>query len=738
MQNGPNKTEVFGDYAAFMHALLPSALGFFFHDRHGNLFWDDGSPDANQLNDEYHRIRNLINLHGELPHNQGRVKLQNATAYLIRLTSDTGKNLGVLTALVATDHGGMPWGFCADLLKPVIRTLQRELSLRVHLLDIRKSSGREPGKAHSSEYDFLRDLDGKTKASRNCTEALENSLQLCVDHLRLESAIFLAPERGLRIAVGANPGQFKEAQMLYESMQDSVSENPHNAVAALHNRAMPDPSERTRSWPVMTEGNQLSGILVLSRAAKTRPFSDDAFSLVNFVISTLENLLERGFDPLTGLMKWPDFESALAEACADEFAEHTLLYLDIDKLDVINNTAGREAGDELLKKFADILREALAGQAATRIAGNSFAALLQNSPPEQAERLANEICAQLHELDYTAATEAFKPSVSIGVAPLVLPDDMDIRSTLVPAEVACRAAKDRGRGRVEIYQSSDVSIIRRMDEINIVGSIRSAIEAGRLTLFAQPIVRLDDPDTIEYYELLVRLLDAADNPIEPAVFMNAAESYQLMEDIDRWVVSKAIETLATQGTTLNNHTLRFAVNLSGQSIGNDDFCQFVREELYSSGIDPERICFEITETVAVSNIRNAQAFMEEMKSLGCKFSLDDFGTGLSSFGYLKLFPVDKLKIDGSFVHDICKNEVSRSMVTAIAQIAKVMNLETVAEYVQDEATITALREIGVTWAQGFHIGAPARLNDVFDKISIEDTVSTAEVETAILKALPTA
>jgi EAL domain-containing protein (putative c-di-GMP-specific phosphodiesterase class I) len=240
----------------------------------------------------------------------------------------------------------------------------------------------------------------------------------------------------------------------------------------------------------------------------------------------------------------------------------------------------------------------------------------------------------------------------------------------------------------------------------------------------------------------VRLLDTSGNLVEPSQFLGAAERYHLVQEIDRWVVAKAIETLATQGETLAGHAMRFAVNLSGQSLGNDQFLDFVRAELARTGVAPDRLCFEITETVAVSNLQKAQLFISEMKKIGCLFSLDDFGTGLSSFAYLKLFDVNKLKIDGSFVHDICQNEVSRSMVSAITEIAHVMKIETVAEYVQDEETVTALREIGVDWVQGFHIGEPVRLTELFDDQTIIDTADIADVtdsaeeNTAILETLP--
>ena len=736
MKTSTEKNEVFGDYAAFLHALLPNAQGFLFHDRHGGLFWHDNAPDTSQLNDAYHAALNHALVTAEPANEAGRIPLRDCTAYFMRLVSDQGRVLGVLTALVDRDVGTMPWKFCSDLLQPALRSLRRELSLRVHLLDVNEKLNQ-----HGGEYDFLKQLGDRARQPNGCYDALHETLELCRKHLLLDGAVFLAPDRDLSIAVGPNPIDIVDVDLLYESMQDLVAEADGDTAEALANRPAHDPRDRSRAWPILEDGKTLVGILVLSRAVTVGKLSEQDTSMVGFVVSTIEYVMERGFDSLTGLINWPGFESSLETACIDVESEYSLMYLDIDQLDVVNDTFGRDTGDEILRSFAGILRKTLSDHTVTRVTSDSFAALLGNCSVDEAATLAQTICTRLHELDYASGAHNYKPSVSIGVASL-MPNEKDLRSVLVPAQVACQAAKDRGRGRFEIYQSTDVSIIRRMDEINQLGSIRNAIDAGRLILFAQPIVRMDQERRGGYYELLVRLLDTSGNPVEPAEFLGAAERYHLVQEIDRWVVAKAIETLANHGDTLEGHAMRFAVNLSGQSIGNDQFLDFVRSEFARTAVSPDRLCFEITETVAVSNLQKAQLFISEMKKIGCMFSLDDFGTGLSSFAYLKLFAVDKLKIDGSFVQDICQNEVSRSMVSAIAEIARVMKIETVAEYVQDEETVAVLREIGVDWAQGFHIGEPARLTELFDDATIIDTADIASVAdvtengTAILSALP--
>ena len=726
MPIGTEKNEVFGDYAAFLNALLPQAAGFLFHDRHGRLFWHDNSPDTSQLSDAYHESLKKALTSANLPEQEGRIPLRDCTAYLVKITSDKGKVLGVLTALASQEMGGMPYQFCHDLLQPAVRSLSRELSLRMHLLDATSKLSHQGG-----EHDFLKMLGEKARASGRCEESLAGILELAIKHLLLDGAVFLAPQWGLSIVAGDNPVDLTEAELLLESMQDLVAEDPANAAEALNNRPPPDPRERSRAWPVLDDGSRLAGVVVLSRAVDAGKLSEHSASLASFVVSTIEHVLERGFDSLTGLINWPGFEGALRDACRDNTDKNTLMFMNIDQLHVINDTFGQDTGDEVLRSFGQILRDLLPGSAVTRVTSDCFAALLTDVALEDAERLGTEICAALKNLNYASGDQQLRPSVSIGVAPLS-PTDANIRSALVPAQIACQAAKDRGRGRCEVYQSTDESIVRRMDELSLVGSIRSAIEGGRLVLHAQPIVRINAPEKLDHYEILVRMIDADGNSLEPAEFLGAAERFQLMQELDRWVVSKAIETLDEKRTDADGQPLHFAINLSGQSLGNEQFLEFVRDELARSSVQPERLCFEITETVAVGNLQKAQVFISELKSLGCRFALDDFGTGLSSFAYLKLFAVDKLKVDGSFVRDIVENEVSRSMVAAITEIARVMDIEVVAEYVQTQDIMDVLGEIGVKWAQGFHVGEPVRLKELFGEGTITDMADLVDIDASLI------
>jgi Amt family ammonium transporter len=304
---------------------------------------------------------------------------------------------------------------------------------------------------------------------------------------------------------------------------------------------------------------------------------------------------------------------------------------------------------------------------------------------------------------------------------------------LATAQVACSAAKDRGRGRVEVYEPADLSIVRRFDDIQLVGYIRNAIDRGRLALMGQPIVTIGPVTGVTdhaYFEVLVRLLDEDDQHVSPSEFLSAAERYQMMEELDRWVVANTLSLLGQSAAILSDARARFAINLSGQSLGSEPFLGFVQQQLERSGVPPEMVCFEITETVAVANLQRAQAFMHTLRRSGCRFSLDDFGTGLSSFAYLKLFPVDTLKIDGSFIRDLTTNVVSQSVVAAISEVARVMQLETVAEFVEDHAVFDLLGKLGITRAQGYLLGEPALLSQRLEALGARSSRDGAPVRRA--------
>jgi diguanylate cyclase (GGDEF)-like protein len=417
-------------------------------------------------------------------------------------------------------------------------------------------------------------------------------------------------------------------------------------------------------------------------------------------------------DPLTGLINRREFEIRLGQALAEAQAEqhqHTLLYLDLDQFKIVNDTCGHVAGDELLRQLSALLQSRLReGDVLARLGGDELGVLLAYCPEEQAQRIAENLRLSVKEFRFNWEGKSFDIGVSVGLV-VVDAECVSVAELLSAADMACYAAKDDGRNRVHVYRREDVDLVQRHGEMQWVNRLTRAIEENRLLLYRQRILSIAEPTGAEErYEILIRLRGEDDEIIPPGAFLPAAERYGLMPAVDRWVVRTLFAAMAQQAerACLVSDTCSYAVNLSGTSLNDDVLLEYVREQLLLHRIVPQRIWFEITETAAIANLPKASRFIQEMKALGCRFSLDDFGSGVSSFAYLKNLAVDNLKIDGSFVKDIVEDPIDDAMVQAINQIGHVMGLRTTAEFVENDAILTRLREIGVDYAQGYGIHKP--------------------------------
>ncbi|TDJ63276.1 MAG: EAL domain-containing protein [Proteobacteria bacterium] len=416
-------------------------------------------------------------------------------------------------------------------------------------------------------------------------------------------------------------------------------------------------------------------------------------------------------DPLTGLVNRREFERRLEVALnvtRSELSEHALLYMDLDQFKVVNDTCGHTAGDEFLRQLgAELYRKVRKHDTLARLGGDEFGVLLEHCPAEQASRIANELLETIQDFRFVWEGKSFTLGVSIGLVPIT-GHSGSLSKILSTADAACYAAKDAGRNRIHVYRDDDSTLVRRHGEMQWVPRITEAIQEGRFHLYYQLIVPVSGEEEGVHFEFLLRMEDEDNNIIPPRAFLHAAERYNLMLGLDRWVTKTAFQWLQLHPEQVD-HLKLCTINLSGHSLGDADFMQFIIKELKQSGIPPEKICFEVTETAAISNLMKAIRFMSILRDLGCRFSLDDFGSGMSSFAYLKNLPVDYLKIDGIFVKDIADDPIDYAMVKAINEMGHVMGKETVAEFVEKEAILWKLREIGVDYAQGYAIAKPRPL-----------------------------
>ena len=424
-------------------------------------------------------------------------------------------------------------------------------------------------------------------------------------------------------------------------------------------------------------------------------------------------------DTLTGLYTRPAFESRvrLAVAGNESSADWSSLYINVDQLHVINDNFGMRVGDGILGQLGELLRGRLpAGAFAARISGDRFAAMLPGHL-DDAERFGEALREAAEQLGNMQGNSRLRVSISIGVAALDS-SESELMHSLAAAETACKAAKDRGRNRVEVYRANDVSLVRRFADINIAGQLHDAISAGRLRLDAQLILPFGNgTHRRSHYELLVRMLDEDGTAAGPDSFMSAAIRYQLMQSIDRWVIDTAVARLKSYADTFANGPFTFAINFSGQSLNDESFSEFLLERIRSSGLPPDLFCFELTENTAVASVKRATELMRRLRALGCGIALDDFGTGLSSLSYLRELPVTMLKIDGSFVRDVIRDPRAESMVRAIAQLARTMSLATVAEYVETKEILARVATLGVDYGQGFAIARPVPLDDLLAELT---------------------
>jgi len=421
-------------------------------------------------------------------------------------------------------------------------------------------------------------------------------------------------------------------------------------------------------------------------------------------------------DALTGLINRREFENRLTAAVEnarqDTGSRHALLYLDLDQFKLVNDTCGHPAGDQLLKQITGVLQSRVrSGDTLARLGGDEFGILLQSCSLDQAMRIAETLRQAIRDFRFIWQDGVLEVGVSVGIVEITN-DTPTVANVMSAADVACYSAKDLGRNRVQLYKPDDVP--ERHREMHWVSKLARACDESRFELFYQPIVPIGPPmvpgatthdHEREHFELMLRLRDESGALVTPAEFIPAAERYNVMPSIDRWVVRQALDRLVHRiGAGVKPFTI--AVNLSGTSLNDERFLEYLIAELSSNELAAGAMCFEITETAAIANLGNVVYFMRELKARGCHFALDDFGSGLSSFMYLKTLPVDYLKIDGQFVENVTRDRVDRSMVEAISQVGKTMGIQTIAERVESAEVLAELRRLGVGYAQGFHIARP--------------------------------
>jgi diguanylate cyclase (GGDEF)-like protein len=428
-------------------------------------------------------------------------------------------------------------------------------------------------------------------------------------------------------------------------------------------------------------------------------------------------------DVLTGLVNRREFENRLAfafEAAKNFNRQHALLYLDLDQFKIVNDTCGHPAGDQVLRQLSELLRSRLrTGDTLARLGGDEFGVLLENCPLDSAAHIAQDLLKTVSDFRFVWHNKTFRIGVSIGLVTFC-DHELSFSDILRAADTSMYRAKEGGRNRIQIYHPQESDLLRRRGEVDWVKLIQEAIEHDRFCLYAQEIIRINGGIKHgTYYELLLRMFDPQGNVVLPMAFIPAAERHNMMMSIDRWVIQAAFMGYSRQVTQGKAAFIKnWIIKLSSESLADEEFLEYVKEQFVYHQIPPEVVCFEITETAAIVNLSKTAQFMRELKSLGCHFCLAGFGNSMSSFTYLKHLPIDLLKIDGAFVKDLAHDPIDRAMVEAINNIAHVMGFETIAEHVEDNTLLQTLRHMGVDLAQGYGIAKPRPFDRVTSPLKV--------------------
>lgn len=548
--------------------------------------------------------------------------------------------------------------------------------------------------------------------------ALRELLKRGANAITASLAVIHLPDKQLTVRVDSNDRPLPNAVRVVRDLERWLAERAKGAATTGQLAFEPTSPCHSHAVPVVSKGDNFEGALFVARDAELGRFSRHEQNLLDAVAGNIGEIISARFDPLTGLMNQREFDYLLDRATADREGRkilHSVLHVNLDHLQSIKDSFGGDAADIAVGAAAATLRNVLGDEVALAHLGNDeFGVLLCDCPADRGWAIGQDIRRAIRDMSIVYE-QPLKLTASIGVASLSEVETAE--SAQAAARIACIVAKDRGRDHVALYQHQDATLRHTNATLRVAYSIQEALRDDRFVLYSQPIESLAAADGTRNYEILLRGLDEDGEVMPPSDFLPQAERNRLMPSIDRWVVRNSLEAIADIRRSLAGSQHYFAINLSGQSLCDGSFLEFIRNEISRTQVAPELICFEVTETAAILNFNQAIDLMSDLRNIGCRFSLDDFGSGLSSFSYLKLLPIDHLKIDGQFVREIVEDPVSNAMVAAINQMSHALGLKTIAEFVENTAIRTQLAGIGVDFGQGFGIERPTALDIQLEKIA---------------------
>jgi diguanylate cyclase (GGDEF)-like protein len=637
-------------------------------------------------------------------------------------TNSQSEFIGAACVQITTPRGASKPDAVAEALRPALDCLHRELANLGDTADETASIER------TRDLEWLFNVAGDLKREGGDSHLLRGLLAAACERMGCELGVVNLPDKQLSLV---HASRERDSSALRES---AVKAEPHLIAWATRRREplmvndpprppSPVPPVKFLSVPVIAGAGRVLGILAFFQPPAAEGFTERQQYLAGHLARQVTQLVESQFDLMTGLPTRTALEQGFDNLCAhNPQATRSIIYIDIDELHICNETHGFEIGDELIVRVAQVLGSGAvpASSLVARLSADSFAMILDDTDPREAAVFATRLQELVRAIRIGPAAEPVKVSVSCGVA-IVVDMPKGFARALAAAELACKTAKDRGRDRVEVYACEDSSMMRRHDDVIVVGQLREAIRAERLVLFAQPIVALREERPVRSFEVLLRMRNDDGSLSPPGKFMSAAQRYQLLPQIDRYVLRRTLEIAAPYRGVLREMQASLSINISGQSIGDESFVDYMLKTVRESGIPPGLITCEITEQQAVSSLAKAAQTMARLRQAGCGVALDDFGVGANTFAYLKGLPATRIKIDGSFVRDMLTNKRSAAMVQSLVALARQFDLETVGEYVENEELAKALQAIGVDFGQGYQFGRPEDMETVLKNLRDDES-----------------
>ena len=709
-----------GKARSLLHSLVPRAQCFCFYDLARECIWSSDGADDYEIDNFIADLPDEIVEEAATAGHIRRSLNSGRTLLVLEVSAGEGKRIGLLVAVFSRNAGkasSFNPKMLAKILRPAVELIGEGLVVG-HELERARQLSRDAEKELALVYEVDEKVHGASRSHAGLAQLVGQSGR----YLGIAYSVLLIP--GKRIRVSATHSSWKSVnrklldRYLVDHMLPKLEDKRWPAVfeiPGIEGRDdTPEAGFQTLLSPIFDRHGNLEGVMAQLGRVKSGDFSKSERRFMAHIVRKIEYVIERSFDAMTGLMNRSGFEAQLQESAktlGESDDAHQLIYFDLDNLQLVNDTFGRDAGDRVIVRFARLLEEDLSRRAVvSRLTGDDFCILLTHADQDAAQELAQTVREKVQSLRYLEGDRSLQITTSIGIAEFAQRRG-DVGRALTTARMACEAAKDYGRDRIEVFDDENLSMIRRHDDMQLVARIQQALDEDLFELLAQPIVSLRGDGSPPHFEVLLRMKDSDGREVSSDALFSAAERYKLMPQVDRWVTSTTLARLAEHRDAIVSERLQFSINLSGQSLSDDEILEFIVEEMRDNELPATALGFEVTESAAVSNLAKAQELISELRQRGCSISLDDFGAGLSSFAYLKNFNVDALKIDGSFIRDITDNRISESMVAAITQVAKVMELKTVAEYVESEQTRKLIAELGVDFAQGHNIGKPLPLDE---------------------------